>query len=795
MAKKEKFKIKEYVKDRNVMEENIGDLCTNHMQIFGANTNLMRHLPSLSDGLKPGERRIMYAMYNDIPQGRMVKVAKITGDVIGIYHPHGDASVYETIVNLAQPWKNIEPLVDGQGNFGSIDGDKAAAARYIEARLSKYALKCFFEDFNIRHLPTKPTYDGTTVEPEFLPSRYPNALINNTFGIGYGLSTGLPTYNLREVLELTLKLLDDPEADVTLFPDSPTGAHIIDEGQFQEISETGRGKFKMRGEIDINHDDNILEIKSIPLQTSLNDIKQDIIKLFEEKKIPGIVAINDHTSNGVINLHIVLKKEIDPVTVMHTIYTKTNMEKTFPVNFKLVDDYQDLDYSIRTLLSEWISFRRETKRIFFNYKLVDAHERQHILEILLNILSGTNGEKTLKVIRKAETRDEIIQFLMKEFKMTSLQAKQIADMKMSAFSKEAVRRYKKEKEEIDKKVVQYEKIIRSNKKIDKYIREELAEGIQLFGKDRLSKVVSIDGEVKIRDTEHVVVFTMNGFVKKLPADSTTIGYINQGDYPVEIIQAKNTTDLLVFDESGKISKIPVHAMVNSEVSTEGEKLSKYAAINGRITSVIPRPTLESLEKIKKPVYFLMATKNGLIKKTDANNYVNIKNELLGMIVKDGDALQSVKLMMEDKEIVLYTNKGFGVRFSSAEVRETNRMSIGVKGLDLGKDEQLIGMDIINPKDQFLFSLTNKGTGKKCTLDKFKPMERASKPLRITSLDDGEEVMMIKTVKGSEQFNAYLKASVETISIEDVVELPRLSKGRKLIGVRKGDVIIDIKEVK
>lgn len=802
MAKKSKAKQKQehYTGDKNIIIENIGDLCTHHMQIFGANANLMRQLSALADGLKPGERRILWSMYNDLksrPYKNTIKVARITGDVIGKYHPHGDSSVHQTLVRLSQRWNNIQPLIEGQGNFGSITGKPAAAARYIEARISKYAYKCFFEDFNINFVNTKPNFLGDSFEPEYLPARYPNVLINHTFGIGYGLATGLPTYNLREVLELTLKLMDDPNhPDVTLIPDSPTGAHIIDEGQFQAISETGKGKFRMRGHIEIDEENNELILRSVPLQVTSNQVKEDILKLHDENKIQGIIGIADDSGGEKgVKIHVRLKKEIDPRSVMHIIYTRTKMEKTDSVNFKLVDDYQDYDYNIRTLLLDWIEFRRETKRIQFNYSLIEAKERQHILETILFILTGKNGEKTIEVIRKAEDREEIVEYLMKTFKITSLQAKYIADMRLATFSKKGIQALKDEKVEIDEKVKKYDKIIRSNKKIDKVIREELLEGIELFGEPRRSKVINIDGEVKVSDTDHIVVFTMNGLVKKLPADSTSIGHINQGDYPIDIVHINNLNDLLIFDESGKISKIPVQTLPSSPLSSEGEKLNKYASINGRIASIIPRPTVEALEKIKQPVYFVMVTKNGLVKKTEASNYVNIKNELLGMIVKDGDELQTVKLLVGDKDILVFTSKGFGVRFASDEIRETGRMSVGVKALDMANDEMLIGMDIINDKDQFLFSLTNKGTGKKCTLDNFKTMDRASKPLRITSLDTNEEVILIRTVKGNEKFKAYLKSSIEDINIEDVMELPRLSKGRKLIPVKKGENIIDIKEVK
>lgn len=797
MAKK-RSKEHVYKGDRHIISQDIGDLCTDAMKIFGANTNLMRHVPSLADGLKPGERRILYAMYNDLhskPNARTVKCAKITGEVIGSYHPHGDASVYETLVKMSQYWNNLQPLIDGQGNFGSIKGAPAAAHRYTEARLSKYAYKCFFEDFDIKCVDSKMTYAGDRMEPEYLPARYPNALINNTFGIGYGISTGLPTYNLREVLELTLKLMEDPKyKDTTLIPDSPTGADIVDDGQFKEISNTGTGKFRMRGDIEIDTENNELIITSIPLQTSSDPILLSIVKLIKEGKLPGVVGIDDNTSTEV-EMHIILKKEADPYSIIQTIYTKTALEKTFPVNFKLVDDYQDYDYTIKSLLLDWIDFRRESKRIYFNRKMVEYKERQHILEILLYILNGTNAEKTLKVIRKAENSSEIVDFLMGEFKISSLQAKQISEMKLSAFSKDAVKRYKKEKDEIDNKVSKMDKIVRSSKKIDKIIKEELEEGIELFGEPRRSRVITVSGEDVIRDTNHVVVFTMNGMIKKLPEDVKTIGNIGSGDYPIEIAHVSNTTDLMLFDESGKISKIPVHKMLNSVLDNTGDPLKNYATLNGALVSIIPKPTIETLEKIKVPVYFLMVTKKGIIKKTNAANYANLKNELLGMIIKEDDELQTVKLLAGDKDILVYTNKGYGIRFSSKEIRDTGRMSIGVKALDLSDGERVIGMDVVNKGDKFLFTLTNKGRGKKCTLDNFKTMDRAAKPLRITSIADDEEVIMIKTVKGNELFKAYLKNSIEDIQIAEVNELPRLSKGRKLIPVAKGEVIIDIKEVK
>lgn len=794
MAKKEKVNKKLVDYNSGIEDVNISEVCTEYMKIFGANTNIMRHLPAVYDGLKIGERRILYTMYiekhtYDKP---FKKLASITGKVLD-FHPHGDIPVNDTTVKLAQPWNNIQCLVDRYGNFGSAAGDPAGAPRYIEARLSFYAHKCFFEEFSPEIVDMKLNYSGDKLEPEYLPSRYPNVLINNTFGIGYGLSTSICTYNLKEVIELTLKLIDDPAyEDITLIPDSPTGAYIVDEGQFPEISRTGKGKFKMRGVIEIDEVNNCLIIRSTPLQAFWINIKKSIFNLLNDGKNNMMVRFSDDSEGDDMCYRIYLKKEIDPVAIKQLIYSKTQMEKTFPVNFKLIEDYEDTDYNIRSILLTWINFRRETKRSYYNHQLKRATERQHILNTLLFILNKDNAERTMTIMKKSENKKDIISKLMKAYGISSLQADTIAEMKGHQYSKEALKRYKQEKEEIDKKVDELNKMVRSSKKIDKVIKDELKEGIKLFGEERRSQIITIDNEVKVRDTDHVLVFTRQGFVKKLPSDVKNIGFINNKDYPIEIIETNNTSELLIFDERGTISKLPVYNVHGTVLNNEGEKLSNHCSISGGIVAIKARPTAEVLDKISDDVYFLMVTQNGIIKKTLASAYTNIRNELLGMIIKDNDKLVCVKLLVGDKDVLLYTDKGYGVRFNSANIKETSRMSIGVKGIDLSDHEYVIGMDIVNENDKYLFALTNKGFGKKCTLNTFRTMDRNSKPLRIISLDD-EQVTLIKTIKGNETFKVYMKNGMEMIDMNDVLELPRLSKGKKLVKVPKGETIIDIKE--
>lgn len=794
---KEKKEQKLAIENEIVTHRNMGELCKEDMLIFGANNNLMRHIPSFYDGLKPGERRILYTMYHNLKlshKSKYEKVATIVGNTLR-YHPHGEAPVTNTLVKMAQPWETMMPLVEGYGNFGSSAGDPAAAGRYIEARLSYFAYKAYFEEFDPDTIDMVPNHTNDVFEPEYFPARYPVTLINGAFGIGYGLACGIPPHNFTEVIEATIQLLDSPSSDVFLVPDIPSGCYIVDNGELKDICMTGNGKLVMRGRIDLDETNNILAIRSTPWMVSLNKVLGDILELQEQKKITGIKDIDNQGEKGEIDLRLILKKEVDPIAIMHTIFSKTNMQTTKSVSFKVIDDFQDVDYNVKQFLLDWIDVRVETKRRQLNHQLIKAKERQHILSILVFILNKDNAEKTLKLVKNAENKKEIISGLMKLYGITSLQAETIANMRVTGFSKEAKKKYDSEKKEIDKKIESLEKLTRSAKKIKKIIKKELEEGIELFGTPRRSEVININGEVKIRNTRHVIVFTMNGFVKKLPETSDTIGYIEPGDYPIDIIIRGNVDELLVFDQTGKISKIPVHLIQNHTLESKGEPLSKLATINGQISRIIPKPTDEMIkmfEQKKLDVYILMITRNGIIKKTAVSNYMGIKNELLGMVIKDGDQLQCVKLLMGDKDIVVYSSKGLGIRFNSSELKETSRLTVGVKAMDLGKDETIIGMDLVNEGDNYLFALTTKGTGKKCTLSTFDTMERNAKPLRIITLDKGEELLTVRTVKGNETFKAYLKGSVETINLENVPELARLAKGKKLIPVRKGEQIIDIK---
>lgn len=803
MSKKDKQKQSKSKKNKpsaltdwsqGIQEHNVGDLCQDYMKIFAANNNLMRHLAGLWDGIKPVYRRTLVTMYElgCNYDKDTVKVAEISGTTSARYHPHSDVPVYGAIVAMGQPWNNLQCLVEGQGNFGSVKGESPAAARYIEAKLSYYAYKCFFEEYDLNIVDTKPNYTGKLLEPEYLPARYPHVLFNFGFSLGYGVLASICPFNFKEVCELTIDLIDNPKLDdFVLFPDSPTGASIVDDGQFLELNRTGQGKYRMRGEIEIDEERNMLIVKSTPLQVNWVDVEPEVIKLLGiNSKV--LKSYADRCTKNQLRYELELKKEVDPYAIRELIYTKTNMEKTFPVRFILLEDYVDNDYSLKDIILAWIDFRRETKRRILNYKLTKYRERQHILKTLLFILNEDNAEKTATLIKNSNNRADIVNNLMKEYDISSLQANTIADMRFSALSRDSYKKYKEEKKDVDAKCEEIESIVRSAKKIDKIIKKELKEGIELFGEDRRSKIITVDNQDKIKNTNHLMVFTNRNKIKKLPTNVKTVGDFEQGDFPTEVVACNNTSDLLLFDETGKITKLPVHKVHGHVLSHTGDELSEYCKLGSKLVTIKPKPDMAELDKIKKPVYFLMISANGTIKKTSASAFANVKSEVIAMSIRDDDRLVAVKLLAGDSDILIYTDKGNGIRFNSSELRETGRASIGVRGITLADDEHVIGMDIINNKDQYIFIMTKKGIGKKSTLNNFKTMERSAKPLKIITLEDNDDVLLMKTVKDKDIMKVYLKGGMEVLPIDDVLTLPRLSKGKKLVKVPRGEVIIDCK---
>lgn len=799
MAKKDKKKDANY--DAGIIETNIATACKDYMRIYSANNNLMRHIPEVFDGLKIGERRILYTMYrlglnyNKPP----TKVSYIVGRTM-LYHPHGDAAISDTLVKLAQSWSNIQPAVVGVGNFGSPAGEPAAAGRYIEAKMSLYAYKCFFEEFSPNVVKMRSNYLGNDIEPEYLPAKYPNTLINNGFGIGYGVSTSIPTYNFKECCQAAIHLIKNPDDNIILYPDSPTGAYIVDERQFPEICATGKGKFKMRGVIKIDNETNSLIISSTPLMVYWENIKSKVLNLLIDSANNGkhnvLKEVIDESDENNMRFRIVLKKEADPVTVMYMIYKKTDMEKTFSVKFKLTESYSDNYYTIKSLLQTWIDFRRETKRSIYAKKFVDNKEREHILDILIMILNKDNAEKTVSIFKKSENVKETAKALMKTYGISSLQAKTIADMKFSALTKEAYKRYVKEKEEVTKEISKIEKIIRSAKKIDKIIIDELEEGIRLFGEDRRSEIITVDNEIKIRDTEHTIIFTKNNMIKKLPRDIDNTGRIGSGDYIVNTIYPRNTDTLMIFDNKGKAIKLPVAKIANSTLNSEGSKLSDYCNITGDVVTVrmfVDEKFLKK-NKIKEPMYILMVSKNGLIKKMSVDTFSNMRNDVIAMALKDGDSVADCIHILNDVDIIVYTEQGMGICFNTSEIPETGRLSSGVQSMQLGENDAVKGICNLVEHKPYVMITTVNGNCKKTTTDTITIVSRRTKSIRLMSVNPNDTVLSVTAVSDNDKCVISTRLGMKYLinADVDICDLPRLSKGKRLPMLSKTDTVVSVK---
>lgn len=796
--------------DKNIIYSNIGDECTEATNVYAANKNRMRHIPLLNDGLLPGERRAIYAMMfdKDLKYDKPYKKLPSSVGAAIEYHPHGDGNIVDTICKLGQQWKNIQTLTDIPGNNGSEKGDSHAASRYLEAKLTKYTHKCYFEDFYPDIVDMKPAYNGINMEPEYLPAKYPHVLFKPTYAMGFGLMSSIPTYNFTEVCEFVINLIEDPNYDKILYPDLPTGCDVIDDGQFDEIRRTGEGKFRMKARVNVDEEKNIISISAMPLMTNINSIikpkdvkgKQDskLISLVKSGDLTGYKDIHDKSTFQTAGIDIIFKEGTDLYANLSVLYQKGLIIKTLPIIIKCVtDDYEvhKDPVPIRQLLLEWLDFRRDTKRREVNKGIVRKEERLHILNTLIFVLQGKNGEKTLEIVKKSETNKEIQEKLMKEFGITSLQATSISNMKVTAFSKSAFKSYKEEYEKLEKEVRDLLKISKSAKKIDKIIRKELEEGIKLFGSERKSNVVTFGDKKIVKDTDHVLVFTHLNKVKKLSKDITSIGHFDQGDRPIEILNINNKNSLLIFDQMGKVNKIDVVDILSTDISNTGTPLSDLIDIHGKLIKVIPMPSEEMTSNLNMDkIFILMISKNGLIKKTSFNNFINIRKDLTAAVLNDDDEIVDVKLITGDKEIIIYTSKGRGVRITSEEVNETGRISQGVKALGVENGDYVLGMNVIPKNYKYIFVVTSKGRVKKCNLDSFALMKRNSQSLVLATLNKNEIIETIHPVSGNEIYRIYTSKEAHDISLEDVPELTRLAQPKKMIPLPVGDNIIDAKMI-
>lgn len=778
-----------------IYQENIAEACTKYQKIFGANKNLYRIMPSMQDGLKPVQRRFLYTLYNSKGRKNFIKMAKAAADTVASFHPHSGSSVEDVGARMASTIINNVVTVDGQGNFGSYKNEKQGASRYIEVKLSKYGQKCFFEDFESSNVDTKLSYTGDDEEPEVLPARYPHALFNPQIsGIGFAFASNIPPFNVTEVLEATIKLIKNPKAKIYLIPDSPTGADVVDDGQFDTINESGQGTFTLRGTTVIDEIKNTITITSIPLQMTIDTIIKNIVILKEKKVFDEIKDIKDYTKNKTgVKTIIYLDPTANPYKTVEKLYKKsTGLKKTYPVGLKMIDDYRDYDYGIKSFLKEWIEYRRDTVRSSYNTKLVHAMEQQNMNDVMLFILNSDNAERTISMAKKSSNSSEFAQNLIKTYNIDSQQASTVSNMRISAFTKEAYDGYKKRKDELISEINKLEYILDHDENIDDIIVDQLKEGIKLFGSPRKSNIVRDDQDVDIVDSEHIVAISSDGYIKKVPIEKRQIGQVGNTNGQYMTTRINNRDSLFIFDSTGKISKIPVSSVPDMKIKDIGILLERYFMVHGKVVSMLIEPTESELKKRSKDLFIVFLTKQGFVKKTLLSDFSHINGSTQAIKMPSSDELVATEFVSDNtiKDMIIYTNMGNGIR------RDINEFSImkpnarGVRQLQLNDDEYCVGFNKISPDKKYIFYITSSGRVKLTEAKYFPNMKRKDDILSLINLEKKDQLVGIRAVSKDDKVVIYKKKTDPVIiELKDVPVSTRIAKADKLIKTPNGDTVL------
>ncbi len=806
-----------YVKPREIVEEMRNSYIDYAMSVI-----VSRALPDVRDGLKPVHRRILYAMLEDgLSAGAKTrKSATVVGSTLGRYHPHGDASVYDALARMAQDFSLRYPLIIGQGNFGSVDGDPPAAMRYTECKMSKIGDN-LLEDINKETVDFVENFDGTRKEPLVLPSPLPQLLLNGSLGIAVGMATNIPPHNLSEVVDACVHLIENPKADTEdLFqfikgPDFPLGGSIFSQKEILEAYSQGKGPIITRGKAEIAESEKSgksqIVITEIPFQSQKSTLLEQFASLVQEKKVEGVKDIRDESDKDGLRIVLELQKDAYPQKILNRLYKFTDLQKTFYLNMlALVDGIQPKTLSLAEVLGYFLSHRQEVVLRRTKYDLEKAKERAHILEGLHKCLS--NIDAVIKTIRASEDRPTALKNLMKRFKLTQIQANAILETKLSALAKLERKKIEEELKELKLKIKEYTAILKSPQKVKALIKKELISLKQVFGDERRTKVFAqkageFSEEDLIPQEETIITLTRGGYVKRVNPSfyknqkrggKGFLGLKTVGDDIVEhFLSAQTHDNLLFFTDSGKVFQVPVYEIPEATRVAKGRGLLNFLEISPQEKVL----ALFSLGKEDQETKFLaMATKQGIVKKTPLEDFKNVrKSGLIAITLKKGDELKSVAKTTGQDEMILATEKGQAIRFREKNIRSMGRTASGIKGIRLAKGDQVVGMEVIHPSSveakrekQYLLFLTDKGFGKRTDFSEFKTQGRGGSGVKAAKITPKTgEIVGFKVVGSSEEDLIVIsqKGQVIRLKIGTVSILKRITQGVRVMKLDASDKIV------
>ncbi len=773
-----------------------------------------RALPDIRDGLKPVQRRILWSMWQMglTSQSKFRKSAAVVGEVIARYHPHGDAAVYETMARLAQDFSLRYPLVQGQGNWGSIDGDSPAAMRYTEAKLTPISSE-LLKDIEKETVSFQENYDGTRREPEVLPALLPNLLINGTMGIAVGMATNIPPHNLGEVIDAAILFLENPNAGVEDLlkhikgPDFPTGGIILEAKNLKEIYTTGRGKIILRGVVKVEEIKNkpVIIITELPYQVNKAELLKKIALLVNDKKISGIKTIRDE-SDKQIRIVIELKNDAIPQKIINQLYKYTDIQKAYHFNMlALINGIQPQMLSLPTILSNYLDHRETIVRRRAEYELKKAKERVHILEGLWLALQKI--DKVIAIIKKSKDVKDAREGLKKLLKIDDIQAQAILDMKLQTLAGLERKKIEDELKE-KKKIVDYlNALLASKKKIKEVIKKELLALKDKFADQRRTKIVKgvvkeFNEEDLLKDEDQIVLLSQEGYIKRTSINAFKaqrrggqgmIGFSNsKNDLAEKIIYTTTLSNLLFFTDKGKVYQIKTYQIPESNRTSKGRSILNFLDISKeeKILTILSHRNNNNEEEKK---YLIMLTKNGIIKKTAVKEFSNVrKNGLIAIKLSKNDLLKSAKFCSGNDEILILTKKGLAIRFKEKDVRSMSRNAAGVVAIRLKNDDQTIGMAVINKrnKNSQVLIFTNKGFGKRTKLNQFKSQRRGGKGIRAIKLTEKNGLVIYFNIlkEGSESFLGLSQNGlIIKIGITSIPILGRNTQGVRIMKIKKDDL--------
>ena len=795
--------------DGKIIERNIETEMKTAYIDYAMSVIVSRALPDVRDGLKPVHRRILYSMYEDgITSDKPYrKCANTVGSVLGRYHPHGDSSVYDAMVRLAQDFSMRYTLIDGHGNFGSIDGDPAAAMRYTESRMSKIAEQMLV-DIEKNTVDFMPNYDDRLQEPTVLPSKIPALLINGSSGIAVGMATNIPPHNLREVIDGAIKVIDDDNVtneelmEVIKGPDFPTGALILGRDGIKEAYTTGRGKITLRAETEIEEmsgNRQRIIVSSLPYQVNKANLIIKIDELIKEKRIEGISEVRDESDRQEkVRIVIELKRDARPQVILNQLFKHTQMQDTFGVILLALVDGEPKILTLKQCLEEYIKHRREVVLRRTKFDLEKAEARAHILEGLL--IAIDNIDEVIKIIR--ESYDDAKERLMERFKLTDIQAQAILDMQLKRLSGLQREKLEEEYAELMKLIAYYKEILSSESLVFDIIKQELMEIRDKFGDDRLTKIVAAEGEFEeedlIKEEQTVIALTHFGYIKRMPIDTyksqrrggkgiTGIS-TREDDFVKEIFTASTHDTILFFSNKGKMYRLRGFEIPEAGRTARGTAIVNLLNLDAgeKVSAIIP------LQNFAEGKYLLMATKSGLIKKTPlTENDSNRRTGLMGITLKEDDELIDVRMTDGQDNVVLVTRKGICITFSEKDVRPVGRTAQGVIGMRVDEDDYVIGMEpIIEGSKATLLAITENGFGKRTELDEYRVQNRGGHGVityKITPKTG--ELVGIKIVSGVEDIMLITDTgTIIRMNTGEISVLGRSTQGVTLMRTNDGKVV-------